>query len=240
MTTTAYNILSEKTSAGAPVVTVFFDANPGNIVKTGNKKYANFYNAFIENLSEYVPVCEGKSPKFIAGGHSGSGRAGLQAMMHNGIKPDGYIGLSPYQASAKKIWGIGPGAAPATSIDPNRPVLTWGFERQTCGVDPAIAGKSEYKLSGESNRVFYRIDNQDTRSVGHCEFTDSGCFPVPIPNCPDPKNDDVKDVVAEAIQAFAASVSSGSIDKSNFDFDTANPSVPISVFVNSEPEVPPS
>ena len=238
MPASAYRILSKKTSAGASIVTVFFDHNSGSLDKTDDKKYADFYNAFTENLSEYVPVCEGKSPKIIAGGHSAGGRAGLQAMMHRGIKPDGFIGLDPYQASKDRIRGIGAKAAPATEIASDLPVLSWGFERRTCAVDPKIAGKSQYNLSGENNRVFFRANNGSARGVGHCDFTDSGCGPLPF--CPNPQNDDVKDVVAESIKVFAAGVVAGSISKSNFGFDTTNPSVPIDVFVNSEDVFAPS
>ena len=106
------------------IVAVIFDHNAGNIVKYGAKDYAHFYQEFTQDLGERIPICQGKSPTIITGGHSAAGRGGLQAMIHEGIQPDGFIGLDPYQASKDKIWGIGPFGAPATRIDPDLPVLS--------------------------------------------------------------------------------------------------------------------
>lgn len=238
MGTNQYDDLSEKISAGQPIVTVFFDQNPGNIVKLSGTKYADFYNQFTEDLGTNVPVCEGKSPKIITGGHSASGRAGFQAMMTQGINPDGFIGLDPFQIQSD-TQRFPPPVIPGTTINPNLPVLAWGFERKTCGATIDIAGRGAYELSGDNNRVFFRANNGSNRKVGHCEFTDTGCGP--LPGCPSvAKTSDVKDVMAKSIQVFVGSVVRGSVRTSDFQFSTANDMVPIDVFVNTEAVEPAS
>eukprot|EP00535_Pseudo-nitzschia_heimii_P006182 CAMPEP_0197187410 /NCGR_PEP_ID=MMETSP1423-20130617/15798_1 /TAXON_ID=476441 /ORGANISM="Pseudo-nitzschia heimii, Strain UNC1101" /LENGTH=307 /DNA_ID=CAMNT_0042638973 /DNA_START=21 /DNA_END=944 /DNA_ORIENTATION=+ len=235
MKTGDFDQLSKSISEGSPIVTVFFDHNPGNIVKLDQDKYAGFYNAFAGSLSEHLPaVCEGKSPTIVAGGHSAGGHAGLKAMETKAIAPDGFVGLSPFPVSPKKTFRYD-----AVTIDPDLPVLTWGFTRKTCSVDPALASESQYELSGKTNRVLFRANNDDgaARRVGHCEFSDDGCFPVPIPNCPSPKTTDVKDVVARSMKVFAESLkTTGTIDQSTFrGFDTSNPSgVAIDVLVDDD------
>mmetsp|Transcript_13056 Transcript_13056/g.13991 ORF Transcript_13056/g.13991 Transcript_13056/m.13991 type:complete len:341 (+) Transcript_13056:69-1091(+) len=233
MKSTQYTILSKAISTGTSIVTVIFDPNPGSIVKLSPKDYANFYNTFTTpDLGARLPVCQGKSPKIIIGGHSASGRAGLQAMMHEGVKPDGFVGLDPYQASKEEIKGIGPRGAPATSIRPDLPMLLWGFEKTTCGIKIDLAAKSAYELSGVKNRVFFRANNSNNRNVRHCEFADRGCAVA----CPNSKpNNNVKDIVAQSIQVFATSVlKGGSIRPSDFHFDTSNDSVLIDVFIDSD------
>jgi len=227
MKTDQYDILAKLVSADKPIVTVFFDPNPGNMVKFDRTKYSNFYKAFTADIGVMLPmVCENKSPKIIAGGHSAGGQGGLQAMMQEGVSPDGWVGLDPFQASPRKTL-----KAPATIIHPDLPVLSWGFERTTCMVTVAVAGRSEYELSGTTNRIFFKANNVD-RKIGHCEFTDTGCYGGLIPFCPRPG--DAKGVIAESIQVFAATiVEGGSIEPSGFAFDTSNNSVTIDVFVNA-------
>jgi len=232
MRSTQYNILSKAISTGTSIVTVIFDPNNQNPVKFGAQNYAKFYNTFTTDLSSQLPVCQGKSPKIIIGGHSASGRGGLQAMMHEGVKPDGFIGLDPFNVSEEEIPGLGPRLVPATSIRPDLPMLVWGFEKTTCGTDINLAAKPAYELSGVNNRVFFRANNANNRQVRHCEFADNGCSLV----CPNSNpNNNVKDIVAKSIQVFATSVlNGGRIRTSDFQFDTSNDSVPIDVFINSD------
>ena len=117
--------------------------------------------------------------------------------------------------------------------------MTWGFEKTTCGASVDIAAKSAYELAGKANRVFFRVANtgRSNRSIGHCEFANNGCklggmFPL-LGLCPFRRNEDIKDVVAESIQVFAAAVSKGDIQTSDFELDTSNAGVGIDFFVNS-------
>merc|ERR1712238_258195 len=184
------------------------------------------------DLSAQLPVCQGKSPKIIIGGHRASGRAGLQAMMHKGVKPDGFIGLDPFQVSEEAVPGLAHRKIPATSIRSDLPMLVWGFEKTTCATNINQAAKPAYELSGDTNRVFFRANNANNRNVRHCEFADNGC-PVICRN-PNPNNN-IKDIVAKSIQVFATSVlNGGHIQTSDFQFDTSNGSVPIDVFINSD------
>lgn len=233
-----YDILTSKVSTGKPIVTVFTDHQSGP-VKLDEKKYANLYNSITEDLDAQIPVCEGKSPKIIIGGHSASGRASLQAMDKELLSsaPDGYIGLDPFQAQKEPTRSF-KGTVPGTKIDPALPMLSWGFEKSTCSVNVDIAAKSAYELAGKDNRVFYRVANtgRSNRSIGHCEFADNGCKVgglFSLPGCPSRRNGDVKDVMAESIQVFVAAVSKGDIQTSDFELDTSNAGVGIEVFVNS-------
>jgi len=227
-----YDQLATKISTGEPIITVLFDHNPGNMVKLSGEKYANLYNEFTKDLGTNVPVCEGKSPKLIAGGHSAGGLAALQAVM-NGVTPDGFIGLDPFEILDTDKGGLR--ETPATTIDPKLPVLSWGFEKETCFVNLDKAGKKVYELSGGNNRVFFRANNGSNGNIRHCEFTDTGCTA-----CRLEETSNVKDVVAKSIQVFAGSVRRGRVRASDFQFETKTNMIGIDVFVNSDPVKPAS
>ena len=238
-----YDILTSKISTGKPIVTVFTDHQLGPF-KIDEKKYANLYNSITQDLDAQIPVCEGKLPKIIIGGHSASGRASLQAMDKDLLSspPDGFIGLDPFQAQKEPTRSFFKGDVPGTKIDPDLPMMSWGFEKTTCSVNVDIAAKSAYELAGKENRVFYKVANtgRSNRSIGHCEFANNGCKVggfISLPGCPTRRNEDVKDVVAESIQVFAAAVSKGDIQTSDFELDTSNAGVGIDLFVNSA-EIP--
>jgi len=233
-----YDILSSKVSTGKPIVTVFTDHQYLFIPKLNQKKYANLYNRITQDLDIAIPVCKGKSPTVIIGGHSASGRSGLQAMKLDLLSspPDGFIRLDPFQAQKEPTRF--PKSDPGTTIDPDLPFLSWGFERATCAVTVDIAAKSAYELAGKENRVFFRVANTgQTSGFGHCEFSNRGCKVIGniiLPNYPNSKNDNIKDVVAESIRVFAAAVSKGSIKAGDFELDASNAGVGIEVFLNSD------
>jgi len=232
-----YDGLSTLISTEQSIVTVFFDHNPGNMVKYGVEDYAVFVKDFTAHLGTLIPVCHDTTPKVILGGHSASGRAGFQALMHDeDLTADGFISLDGFQVSDTAQWGIGPGNIPKTIIAEDLPVLAWGFETQTCSVDPKKGGKAAYELSNDDHRVFFRVRNGVRGSrVGHCEFTDKGCG-IFACKTRSPQNNDVKTVIAKSIQIFATGIVHGrKVSREDYDrLDTSNDTVNIEVYINTD------
>jgi len=201
-----YNILSSEISSGQPIVTIITD-HSFTFVKISSKGFAKLYNKLTADLGEIVPICQGKSPKILVGAHSASGQAAIGAMKKDllQVKPDGFIGLDPFNVNERK-----------DSIDPNLPTLEWGFAKTTCAVKIQKAAKPAYKLSSEKHRIFYRIDNASGhQNIQHCSFTDKGCSIV----CGRKNDGDwVRPVVAKSIHTFIFAIGTGDFEKEQFDF----------------------
>jgi len=221
-----YDKLSAKISEGKPIVTVVTDHNPRTFVKLSSKKYAKLYNSITSNLGDLIPVCKGKNPKIITGGHSASGKAAIGALSKMDPKPNGVLGLDPYDINEKRVWFPRPSGK--TVMDETIPILTWGLERATCKVKVKRAARAAYNISGNSHRVFYRSKNMEgeSRKLTHCEVTDKGCGLV----CGKGGGDIIYDNVATSIHTFIAAIKKGSIQRADFEI----PSLNADLFVNAD------
>jgi len=224
-----YDIIAGKISTAKPIVTVFTD-HSRTPIKLSDKGYAKLYTSIVDNLGDLIPVCKGKSPKIIIGGHSASGSAAIKSVSRVERKPDGFIGLDPFDIYEKKKF-IPPKSV--TPVDKSIPIMTWGFEKTTCGTKINNAAKPAYRLAGDDKRVFYRLGNKtDMKKVTHCDFADKGCFG---PVCRGSKREDIKDAMAASIHAFVASVKKGYVQASDFAVSTvAADTVSVELFVNAD------
>lgn len=214
MSATDYEVVSSEIVADSSFVVVVVDQSPNFFVKTNGKKYAKVVNNVVENLGTLVPVCEGREPTLIIGGHSAGGMAAMNSIPSLSFSPSGYLGLDPFKINSKK-----------DSI--NIPSMVWGFGQTTCSVKIGQAAKALYQISPDDERVFYRVDNKD---VKHCSFTDKGCAIICGQGDTAPA---VRKSVGEATKKFVKAIA-----RSNFDrrqFEIINEDLQMDLFVNSEP-----
>ena len=213
MSVTDYERVSSEIVTDSSHVVVFVDQSPNFFVKTNGKKFAKVVNDVVENLGTIVPVCEGREPTFIIGGHSAGGMAAMNSIPTLTFSPSGYLGMDPFKINSKK-----------DSI--NIPTMVWGFAETTCSVKINQAGKALYEISQEDERVFYRVDNKD---VKHCSFTDKGC---PIVCGQGPTAPAVRKSVGEATKKFVKAIADSNFDRSQFEIVTPE-DLQMDLFVNS-------
>lgn len=202
MSVGSYDNISSLISTGKPVVTVVTDHAKYSFIKLSRRKYANFYNKFVDNIEDYLPVCKGKDPMILAGAHSASGQAAINAFA-KGVnrKPDGFIGLDPFNVNERKM-----------KIDASIPTLDWGFAKTTCAVKVNQAAKAAYEISSKAHRVLYRVNNI-SKKIAHCVFTDKGCAIV----CGKKKDGGwVPPAVAESIHNFIDAIKTFSFTPGQF------------------------
>lgn len=201
-----YNKLSTLIVDGKEIITIVMDHNPGWFVKLSATKFANLYNRLVSSFLHLVPVCEGRRHNLILlGGHSASGQAAVEALPNLKRKPDGFIGLDPFQINQETM-----------RIEDSIPTLDWGFARTTCGVNIEQAAKALYQLSNHKHRLFYRVNNtvQSTNDgVAHCVFTDKGCGIVCGTRG---KGDWIPFAVAHSIHLFVDAIKSKIFEKETF------------------------
>jgi len=106
-----YDHLGTTMVNGTNIVLVLLDANPGNIVKTNEIKFATLANALASTTNQAISVCgtSSSSPGYIiVGGHSASGQAALQALDQNlyHFTVGGFLGLDPYQVTTKNAIAV--------------------------------------------------------------------------------------------------------------------------------------
>lgn len=197
-----YDNLSTEIVSGKSIVAIVSDHNPNFFVKLSAKKFARYYNQMVDSIQVLIPACEGREdPLIMVGAHSASGQAAITALPMLKHKPDGFVGLDPFQINVKKL-----------KIDESIPTLDWGFAKTTCAVTIDKAAKAAYKISSNKNRIFYRVNNI-SRGIAHCVFTDKGCtFICGLKGDGGP----VIPAVAHSIGIFVDAVKSGSFQKSDF------------------------
>jgi hypothetical protein len=119
MSTSNYNELASRIVEEKPYIVVIADHNHGCMMKLFAWTFRTFYNKFMDHLEEYVPMCAGKEPTILIGGHSASGEAVINAIPQLYPKAHGFIGLDPYKVTMDMSFGN----------DTSIPTLTWGFKK---------------------------------------------------------------------------------------------------------------
>jgi hypothetical protein len=218
MKTTQYDLVSTQMVQGKPVVTIITDHTPRWFVKLSEKGYAKLANTIVADLAQIVPeACASNKPKkIIIGGHSASGSAAWKSLKYLDFEPDAFIGLDPFELSPDDSFVL--------------PSLNFGFTQTTCAVTTTGAGQAGYQASEEDHRVFYQIDNSAGSSLGHCSFTDTGCFGS---ICPAHEGSEfVRESVGEALTAFVQSLASGVYDRKQYELN--NTEEPLNLYVNKD------
>jgi hypothetical protein len=199
-------------------VTIITDHAPRLFVKLSGKGYAKLANTIIAELAEIVPeACASNQPKkIIIGGHSASGSAAWKSLDYLDFQPDAFIGLDPFQLNPDDDFKL--------------PSLNFGFTKTTCAVTTTGAGQAGYQASEKDHRVFYQIDNSAGNSLGHCSFTDTGCFG---PICPARDGSDfVRESVGNALTVFVQSLVNGVYDRKQYQLNSAEE--PVNLYVNED------
>jgi hypothetical protein len=213
MCVTDYESVSSEIVTNSSYVVVFVDQSPSFFVKTNGKKYAAVITDVFENLGTVVPVCEGRNPLLIIGGHSAGGMAAMNSIPTLKFTPSGYLGMDPFKINSRKD---------SISI----PAMVWGFAQTTCSVKINQAAKGLYKISPHDDRVFYCVGNKD---VKHCSFTDKGCSVV----CKQGESASaVRELVGESTKLFVKAIATSNFDRRQFEIINAN--LQMELFVNSE------
>lgn len=219
MKTDAYDKLATKMAADNEIVVIINDPNPNSMIKTSAKKFKNSVNTIMGELGTEIPVCEGKTPnKLVVGGHSAAGSAAYKAVEDIDRKPDGFLGLDPYDLSDK---------SPEMPI----PSLLWGYTEASCGVNPTKSVIPAYKLSEKDARILYQV-NSDVLKVTHCSFTDNGCMGFVCAAKKD--SETVQSYVAASVSVFFKSLHSGDFGKSSYENVLANDDNGVTLYVNGE------
>lgn len=201
-----YDKLSTLMVDGKEIIAIVIDHNPGWFVKLSPRKFASLYNRMVASYLQLVPVCQGKERNLILlGAHSASGQAAVEALPNLKRKPDGFIGLDPFQINQETM-----------RMDESIPTLDWGFAKTTCGVNIDQAAKALYQLSNRNHRIFLRVNNTANSindGVAHCVFTDRGCGMV----CgTKEKGDWIPLAVAQSIHLFVDAIKSKHFARETF------------------------
>lgn len=236
MSVNDYNYISQSIAFANPtIVVIATDSNHDGIVKSSPTKYATLLNNISDQLKSLIPSCDNgnstidgysESVPIFLGGHSSSGQAALQALQGNlfHFTPGGFFGMDPYDISSDTVNYDNPIYLPT---------LNWGFTKTTCLVNVDKAAMGAYRLfapASSSNRktlgrVLYSIDNDnDSKQIGHCVFTDNGCGVGSIVVCPTihpPKDNWVYEALAKSVKLFLKAIHKGvPFTKNDFSLNT--------------------
>lgn len=214
----AYDLVSTEMVQGKSVVAMITDHVPNWFVKLDEKRYANFANSIVKDIQNIVPACKNTTApnKILIGGHSASGQAAWESIQYLDFKPDGFIGLDPFRMD------------PDDNVD--LPTLNFGFTKTTCGVTTSQAAEAAYQASNDTSRVFYQVDNSDQGSLGHCSFTDRGCFGIICPAAAG--SESVRKAVGESLVSFLQSLYSNAYDRDSYTLDDVD--VKLNLFLNQD------
>lgn len=215
MTIHDYGMVSKATAAGQPIVVIISDHNVHNLIKSSPTKYALLVNAIQEQLSDLIPICKNQDARILVGGHSASGEAAVKALQENllGFEPVGFVGLDPYEISAKTV---------EMTKTLTMPAMFWGLSETTCGVDIIKAARAAYKLAMPKARILYVLDN-DQSGITHCVFSDTGCGEWPLVCETEEVFDWVHEAVANSIHLFIVATTDGNYSKGQFELPKDTP-----------------
>jgi hypothetical protein len=211
-----YDRISKATASGQPIVVIISDHNAHNLVKTSPTKYALLVNAIQVYLSDLIPICnKNQDARIIVGGHSASGEAAVKALQENllSFEPVGFVGLDPYEISAKTV---------DMTKTLTMPAMFWGLSETTCKVDRMKAARSAYKLAMPKARILYVLDN-DQSAITHCVFSDTGCGEWPLVCETEEVFDWVHGTVAKSIHMFVEAITDGNYSKGQFELPKDTP-----------------
>jgi hypothetical protein len=210
-----YDMLSKGTASGQPIVVIISDHNVHNLVKTSPTKYALLVNAIQEQLSDLVPICKNQDAHILVGGHSASGEAAVKALQENLLRfePVGFVGLDPYEISAKTV-----DMTKALTM----PAMFWGLSETTCRVDIIEAARAAYKLATPKTRILYLLDN-DQSGITHCVFSDTGCGEWPLVCETEEVFDWVHETVAKSIHMFTVAITDSNYTRRQFELPKDTP-----------------
>lgn len=120
MSISNYNVLASNIVEDRPYIVVIADHNSGFMMKLFALTFRKFFNSFMEHVDERIPMCLGKEPLILIGGHSASGQAVINALPELHRKPDGFIGLDPYKVTMDMS---------LSNHGSFIPTLIWGFNK---------------------------------------------------------------------------------------------------------------
>ena len=204
-----YDKIAHEIVRNSSIVFIMTDHNPYLPVKMCQaEKYARLAELISEKLSNLIPVCRGTetSPRYYIGGHSASGQSAVGSLKYfnkSQFYPYGFIGLDPYDRLPEFI-PFNPCPFNFSTEYKHLPVtLDIGFDRETCGVNPAKSATRAYEEGNATSRVLIKIKNTVPTSINHCSFTDKGC-PLCVPEN-EAQSELVRQTVAKAFHVLAAS-----------------------------------
>ena len=210
-----YDMVSRATASGQPIVVIISDHNVHSLIKTSPTKYALLVNAIQRYLPDLIPICKNQDARILVGGHSASGEAAVKALQENllGFEPVGFVGLDPYEISAKTV---------DMTKTLTMPAMFWGLSETTCKVERIKAAKAAYKLAMAKARILYVLDN-DQSGITHCVFSDTGCGEWPLVCENEEVFDWVHETVAKSIHMFIVAITDGNYTKRQFELPKDTP-----------------